>query len=59
MMLRLFLVPVAAVALFAGLIAVQVTAVVVPAVVRCVVPTVVRTVVPVVVDAVNQSCTPD
>ena len=49
---RLFLIPIAGFGLFCTLIAVQVSIVVVPTVVRCVVPAVVQTVVPTVVQAV-------
>jgi hypothetical protein len=52
---RLFLIPVAGLALFAGLIATRVTCAVVPTVVRTVVPTVVQTVVPIVVRTVTQA----
>jgi hypothetical protein len=52
---RLFLIPVACLALFASLIALRVTAVVVPKVVGTVVPAVVRTVVPIVVRTVTQA----
>jgi hypothetical protein len=52
---RLFLIPVVGLALFAGLIAVRVTCVVVPRVVGTVVPKVVETVVPIVVRTVIQA----
>lgn len=50
---RLFLIPMVGLGLFCGLIAVPVSMVVVPTVVRCVVPAVVETVVPTFVQAVN------
>lgn len=60
-MTRLLIAAMAGLALFAGIIAVPIVAMVVPGVVCTVVPTVVRTVVPAVVQAVaeNNSCTPD
>lgn len=51
--MRLFFVPLAVFGLFCGLVAVQVSMVVVPTVVRSVVPAVVETVVPTVVQAVT------
>ena len=50
---RIFLIPLAVFGLFCGLIAAQVSMVVVPAVVRSVVPAVVETVVPTVVQTVT------
>jgi hypothetical protein len=52
---RLFLIPIAGLALFASLIAARVTCVVVPKVVGTVVPKVVQTVVPIVVRTVTQA----
>jgi tetrahydromethanopterin S-methyltransferase subunit C len=52
---RLFLIPVVGLALFAGLIAAQITCVVVPKVVGTVVPKVVQTVVPIVVRTVTRA----
>lgn len=54
---RLFLIPIGVFGLFCGLIAVQVSMVVVPTVVRSVVPTVVETVAPTVVQTVTSGDT--